>query len=63
MIKFAHFLPVKAIYTIDGSAKLYVAEIVKLHGESVSIVSDRDPKFTLRFGTSLQTTLGNIIEV
>ena len=44
--KSAHFLPVKATYSTDKYAKLYVAEINKLHGVPVSIVSDRNPKFT-----------------
>ena len=29
---------------------LYVWEIVRLHGVLVSIVSDRDPRFTAHFG-------------
>ena len=39
-------------------AELYVDEIVKLHGVLVSIVSDRDPRFTSRFWPKLQKALG-----
>ena len=37
---------------------MYVDEIVRLHGVLVSIVSNRDPRFTSRFWPSLQTALG-----
>ena len=39
-----------------------MAEITKLHGNLVSIVSDRDPKFTSRFWVSLQTALGTSLK-
>ena len=39
-------------------AELYVNEIVKIYGVPVSIVSDRDPRFTSRFWPKLQRALG-----
>ena len=45
-------------YSIDRLAELYVEEIVRLHGVLLSIVSYRDPRFTLRFWKELQSTLG-----
>ena len=45
----AHFLPVRLDYSMDRLAELYVNEIVRLHGIPISIVSDRDPRFTSRF--------------
>ncbi|KAL0456204.1 UNVERIFIED_CONTAM: Transposon Tf2-12 polyprotein [Sesamum latifolium] len=44
--------------SLDKLAELYVAEIVRLHGVPVSIVSDRDPRFTSSFWGSLQRALG-----
>ena len=38
---------------MDQLAELYVDEIVQLHGVPLSIVSDRDPRFTLRFWKEL----------
>ena len=43
-IKSAHFLPVNVEDSLEKLAKLYVDEIVRVHGVPVSIVSDQDPK-------------------
>jgi len=58
LTKSAHFLPVRMDYSLERLAKLYIDEIVRLHGVPVSIVSDRDPRFTSRFWGSLQRALG-----
>ncbi|WMV24393.1 hypothetical protein MTR67_017778, partial [Solanum verrucosum] len=42
MTKLAHFLPVKTTNTAEDYAKLYVQDIVRLHGVPISIISDRD---------------------
>ena len=49
LTKSAHFLPIRLDYSMDRLADLYVNEIVRLHGIPLSIVSDRDPRFTSRF--------------
>ena len=46
LTKSAHFIPVRMDYSMDRLAKLYVKEIVQLHGIPLSIVSDRDLHFT-----------------
>ena len=58
LTKSAHFLPIRWGCTLEHLAKKYVDEIVRLHGVPVSIVSDRDPRFTSRFWESLQRALG-----
>ena len=58
LTKSAHFLPVRNSDSLDKLAQLYVREIIRLHGTPVSIVSDRDPRFTSRFWPSLQNALG-----
>ena len=58
MTKSAHFLPVNVEDSLEKLAKLYVDEIVRLHGVLVLIVLDRDPRFTSRFLPSLQAALG-----
>ena len=37
---------------------MYIQEIVQLHGVSVSIVSDRDPRFTAQFWKSFKRAMG-----
>ncbi|KAL4030064.1 hypothetical protein IC575_008297 [Cucumis melo] len=49
LTKSAHFVPGKSTYTASKWAQLYMSEIVRLHGVPVSIVSDRDARFTSKF--------------
>ena len=58
LTKSAHFILVRIDYSMDRLAELYVDEIVRLHGVPLSIVSDRDPRFTSRFWKELQSALG-----
>ena len=58
LIKSAHFLPVRTDYSLDKVADLYIKKIVRLHGIPISIISDRDPRFTSRFWGKLQEALG-----
>ena len=50
LTKLVHFLVVRMTFTLEEFYKLYVREIVRLHGVPVSIVSDRDPRFMTHFG-------------
>ena len=58
LTKSAHFLPVRTDYSLDKLAELYIKEVVRLHGILVSIISDRDPRFTSRFWGKLQEAMG-----
>ena len=58
LTKSTHFLPVRTDYTLDRLVELYIREIVRLHGVPVSIISDRDPRFTSRFWGSFQKAMG-----
>ena len=49
LMKSAHFLAVRMTFTLERFCRLYIQEIVRLHGVPVSIVSDRDPRFTTHF--------------
>ncbi|EOY21236.1 Uncharacterized protein TCM_012637 [Theobroma cacao] len=58
LTKSAHFLAIHSTYSIEKLARLYIDEIVRLHGILVSIVLDRDPRFTSRFWPKFQEVLG-----
>ncbi|KAL0561646.1 hypothetical protein IC582_002086 [Cucumis melo] len=62
LTKSAHFVPGKSTYTASKWAQLYMSEIVRLHGVSVSIVSDRDARFTSKFWKGLQTAMGTRLD-
>ena len=47
--KSTHFLAVRMTFTLERFYRLYIREVVRLHGVPVSIVSDRDPRFTAHF--------------
>ncbi|XP_021626910.1 uncharacterized protein LOC110625582 [Manihot esculenta] len=58
LTKSTYFLHVRMDYSLDKLVEIYVNEIIRLHGALVSIVSDRDPRFTSRFWPNLQNALG-----
>lgn len=58
LTKSAHFLPIQESFKVDQLAILFRDEIIRMHGVPVSIVSDRDPRFTSRFWQSLQKAWG-----
>ncbi|WMV13915.1 hypothetical protein MTR67_007300 [Solanum verrucosum] len=62
MTKSAHFIPVKVSYSAEDYAKLYLREMVRLHGVPLSIISDRGTQFTSQFWKSFQKGLGTRVK-
>ena len=58
LTKSAHFLAVQMTFSLERFCRLYIREIVRLHGVPVSIVSDRDPRFMTHFWKSFQKAMG-----
>ncbi|GJZ61197.1 putative reverse transcriptase domain-containing protein [Tanacetum coccineum] len=61
--KSAHFLAIHKDYKMKKLARLYINAIVARHGVPVSIISDHDGRFTLRFWQTLQRALGTRLDI
>ncbi|GJW74937.1 retrotransposon protein, putative, ty3-gypsy subclass [Tanacetum coccineum] len=58
LTKSTHFLAICEGYSASKLAEIFQKEVVILHGTPMSIVSDRDPHFTLQFWKGFQMTWG-----
>jgi hypothetical protein len=58
LTKYVHFLTLKHPYTAATVAKLFLDQIVRLHGVPITIISDRDKVFTSHFSKELLKALG-----
>ena len=58
LTKAAHFLPISEKYTLERLVTMYMNEVVSKHGVPMSIVSDRDARFTSRFWQAFQKYFG-----
>ncbi|GKD06911.1 reverse transcriptase domain-containing protein [Tanacetum coccineum] len=58
LTKSAHFLLIRKNDPLDKLARLYLNRIVARHGIPVSIICDRDGRFTSNFWRSFQKALG-----
>ena len=58
LTKLAHFLAMRMTFTLEEFCRLYIREIIRLHGVLVSIVSDWDPRFMAHFWKIFQQAMG-----
>ncbi|GKF38689.1 reverse transcriptase domain-containing protein [Tanacetum coccineum] len=58
LTKSTHFLPIRENDPLDKLARLYLNRIVARHRMPVSIICDRDRRFTSNFWRSFQKALG-----
>ena len=63
MTKTSRFLVIKPTDSTKDYAKLYINEIVRLHGVPLSIISDRGPQFTSQFWKSFHKGLGTQVNL
>ena len=63
LTKFALFLPMKMIDSIDKLARLHINEVVWLHGVPMSIISYWDPRFTSQLWPSIQRVFGTSLNI
>jgi hypothetical protein len=62
LTKVAHFIPVKTTFEGATLARIYLKEIVRLHGIPRKIVSDRGTQFTSKFWITLQQAMGTKLD-
>ncbi|KAD3067059.1 hypothetical protein E3N88_34939 [Mikania micrantha] len=63
LTKSAHFLPIREDYKMEKLSSIYIKEVVSRHGVPLSIISDRDSRFTSRFWQTLQKALGTRLDL
>nr|GEV60100.1 putative reverse transcriptase domain-containing protein [Tanacetum cinerariifolium] len=63
LTKSAHFLPMKETDPMDKLSRLYLKEVVTRHGIPVSIICDRDPRFTSNFWKAFQKDMGTRLDM
>ncbi|GJU69740.1 hypothetical protein Tco_1255999 [Tanacetum coccineum] len=63
LTKSAYFLPMREDYKMDRLARVYLNEIIARHGVPISIISDRDSRFTSKFWQTMQEALGTRLDM
>ncbi|GKC57588.1 putative reverse transcriptase domain-containing protein [Tanacetum coccineum] len=62
LTKSAHFIPTRETNSVETLIRLYIKEIVSQHGVPISIILNRDSRFTSRFWKSLKSALGTQLD-
>ncbi|GKF27289.1 putative reverse transcriptase domain-containing protein, partial [Tanacetum coccineum] len=63
LTKSSIFMPMGETDPMDKLARMYLKEVVMKHRIHVSIICDRDPRFTSNFWRSLQKALGTSLDM
>ncbi|GJU71498.1 putative reverse transcriptase domain-containing protein [Tanacetum coccineum] len=63
LTKSAHFLPMKETDSIERLMRLYMKEVVSRHEVLVSIISNRDGRFTSQFWQTFHKSLGTRLDM
>ncbi|GKC08202.1 reverse transcriptase domain-containing protein, partial [Tanacetum coccineum] len=63
LTKSAHILPMREDDTLEKLTRQYLKEVVSRHGVPVSIISDRDGRFTSQFWKSFNKALGTRLDM
>ncbi|KAI3676149.1 hypothetical protein L1987_85749 [Smallanthus sonchifolius] len=63
LTKSAHFLPIRKTSSLERLAEIFIKEIVSKHGMPLSIVSDRDTRFTSRFWKKFNEAMGTRLNI
>ncbi|CAN4081424.1 unnamed protein product [Withania somnifera] len=61
--KSAHFIPPHSSYSAKHPARIYIREVVRLHGVLISIISDRGTQFTSKFWRAVQHDFGTEVHL
>lgn len=63
MTKLDHFILIKVCYPMEEYAKMYLREILRLHGKPLSIISDLGTQFTSKIWKSFQKRLDTRVKL
>ncbi|XP_071714073.1 uncharacterized protein [Rutidosis leptorrhynchoides] len=63
LTKSAHFLSIKETDKMEKLTQVYLKEVVSIHSVPISLISDRDSRFTSRFWQTLQKAMGTRLDM